>query len=359
MKNRKLITGLGVTIALLILVGYILVLNKKKNEKQIEIGSKQITSVPVNVDTVKIQNQSGDTQFTGVFEPSQQTTIIAETQGSISTLYVAEGDQVRQGKSLCYISAPANNAQLKLAKANLEKATQDLNKYEILVKSDAVSKQQYEAIKQLHDAATAAYAQAKTASGNSSVSAPFSGYITKRYIERGSTIMQGMPLFDIAALNEMKLVIKLTSKELEQIQIGQRVEITTDAFPEEIYTGSVSKKQVLADMSKRYDMVISVTNKSDKVLKSGMYGTVIFDDNKSTAISSPLVISRRALAGSILNPQVYVIKNNVVALKDIQIEPISDAFLIVKNGLSAGDIIVTSGQINLKDGTKVQIISKN
>jgi multidrug efflux pump subunit AcrA (membrane-fusion protein) len=88
-------------------------------------------------------------------------------------------------------------------------------------------------------------------------------------------------------------------------------------------------------------------------IRPGMFGTGTFtleSDQKQ------LVIPRRAITGSILDPEVFVVNADSVFLKKIEAVSLNDRYVTVKKGLKEGDVIVVSGQINLVNGSKVSII---
>ncbi len=85
-----------------------------------------------------------------------------------------------------------------------------------------------------------------------------------------------------------------------------------------------------------------------------MFGEVYFDTLKNTETNA-LVIPRESIAGSLQNPQVYVIKDSIAQLKTIETGATLDGYVVVLSGLNAGDQVVTKGIINLKDNTKVKI----
>ena len=91
-------------------------------------------------------------------------------------------------------------------------------------------------------------------------------------------------------------------------------------------------------------------------LKSGMFGKVSFKEKSG---ESRLVVSRDALVGSIKNPQVFVVENGVVHLRNITIGNVYDTNLEVMGGLRSGDKVVVNGQNNLDENTAVYVINQD
>jgi membrane fusion protein (multidrug efflux system) len=241
-----------------------------------------------------------------------------------------------------------------VAKFNFEKAEKDMKRFKELTQGEAATQQQYESIKQVFENAQFAFTSARVQNNNAFITAPFSGFVTKRYIEKGTYIVPGSPVYDIVEIDKLKLTAKLTDDEVEKVHKGENVKLTVESIPGIMYEGFVSNKVVKADLSGRYEVEVYLNNNPEKLIKPGMYGQVLFSIDSKEPI---LVIPRRAIEGSILNPEIYLVIGDSVIKKNITATTLDDKYVLVKSGLKAGDIIVTSGQINLVNGSKIRIIN--
>lgn len=353
MKSKKTLIGIVIITVVIALIVLRLISNKRALDEKIKLVTEFNSTVPVQVDTVKMLDVKGGFSSNGNFEPCQETTITSQSQGKIVQILAKVGSKVSLGQALVCIDNKLVKSQLDLAKYSFEKSKTDLQRYEQLVKTEAVTIQQYEQAKQACINAQATYVLSKDQYENSVIKAPFSGVITKRNVEVGTFLQPGNPVFDIVSINKIKLIVKLTETEVSQVLKNEIVKVTTDLYPSTIFKGTVAGIVVKADGSKRYDVEIEVINQPDKVIKPGMFGTATFDKR---GLKSALVIPRKALTGSIKEPQVFVLQGDSVLLKDIDVDFLNDKLLTVKGGLSEGEIIVMSGQINLESGSKVKVI---
>jgi membrane fusion protein, multidrug efflux system len=352
MKIRRRITSVIIIVVLVALVAFRLISNKRSFSNQLQMVSELNTTIPIFTDTVRYKQIKNGFSTNGTFTPFQEISIASEAQGKISTINAETGDNVKKGQVLATIDNEISASQLSLAKFNLDKAEKDLKRFEQLSQGDAATVQQYETVKQVFINADFAYTSAKVQNDNTFIKAPFNGFITKRYIEKGTFITPGAPVFDIVDIDKVKIIAKLTITEASKVIKGQNAEVTVNAYPGVNYTGIVSNIVIKADLSKRYDVEVDVINHSDNILKPGMYGTVLFESDSSAPV---LVIPRRAIANSIMNPEVFLVKGDSVSTKSIVVEVIDDKYVVVKSGLSEGDVIVTSGQINLVNGSKIRV----
>ena len=352
MKNKRRITSVIIIVVLVAIVVFRLISNKHSFDNQLKMVSELNTTIPVMTDTVRYKQIENGFSTNGTFTPFQEISIASETQGRIISIKAETGDNVKKGQVLAATDDEISASQLSLAKFNLEKAEKDLRRFEQLSQSDAATVQQYESVKQVFINAQFAYTSAKVLNDNAFIKAPFNGFITKRYVENGTFINPGTSVFDIVEIDKVKLIAKLTITEVAKVKIGQNAEVTVDAYPGIKYEGYVSNILVKADLSKRYDVEVDVINHSDNLIKPGMYGTVLFESDSNEPV---LVIPRKAIANSIMNPEVFLVKGDSVKTKNIVAVSIDDKYVVVKSGLNEGDIIVTSGQINLVNGSKIRI----
>jgi len=352
MKLNKIIISSFIIIAIVVIIIVRLVSNKNSFEKELKMVSEFNTTIPVITDTVKYQQLATGFSVNGTFSPSQEISIIAETQGKVISISSEIGDKVITGQVMASIDNELLKSQLKLAQFNLEKAEKDMKRFEQLSKGDAVTIQQYEAAKQVFINAQSSFVAAKIQYDNSFIKAPFNGIVTKRNIEKGTWLSIGSPVFDIVDINKLKLIAKLTDDEITKVQKGQNVKISVETYPGIFYDGKISAIIIKADLSKHYDVEIEVNNRTDKLIKPGMYGTIVF---ASKSDKQTLIIPRKAIVGSIKNPEIFQVKGDSVILQKIEITPLDDKYVLVLKGLQAGDVIVTSGQINLVDGSKIKL----
>jgi membrane fusion protein, multidrug efflux system len=350
-KRKNILLSITITIIVLAVIILRLISNKRSLDSEIEMVKNFNTTIPVLIDTVKNRNISDEFKVNGSFSAMQELTVISETQGRIISINTDEGKKVSANQILAITDNELLKSQLELAKVNLDKTKKDMERFEKLSVEDAVSRQQYESAKLGLSGAESGYIAAKKQYENSIIKAPFDGIITKKYIEKGAFLMTGAQVFDIIDIKKVKFTAKLTDEEVKKVSNGQKVKLTSDSYKGYTYEGIVSSIITKADPSRKYEVEIEVINKPDKILKPGMFGYAVFGGESGEL----LVIPRKALAGSIKNPEVFLVKGDSVVLQSIMIEYINENYLMVKEGLEKGDIVVTSGQINLKPGSKIKI----
>jgi RND family efflux transporter MFP subunit len=134
---------------------------------------------------------------------------------------------------------------------------------------------------------------------------------------------------------------------------GDRVEIKTDVYPKVTFIGTIKNINSKSDEAHTYPVEIELKNNRQNPLKAGMFVNCLFNSLKS---SESMVIPRIALVGSIKSPQVFVVENDTAKLRNIVIGAVYSDIIQVLDGLSPGENVVTSGQLNLQENSSVKIV---
>ncbi len=308
--------------------------------------------VLVQAATVTAQSLNKVISYTGTFVPHREVMIIPQVQGQVEGVYFNEGDFVQEGKSLIQIDDDLLQSQYMAAEANYQTSKRNLERYENASVSGGVSKIQLDSYHLNLKSAESQRSQLLKQIAWSRITAPFSGTITFRDVEIGA-VVGNAPLARITDMRQLKLEISVPEKEIMFFQEGDSTQITTDLEPGKTLVGSVDYVADRADESHNYVVKILLKNTSTTTpLKAGMYGTALISEGQQ---KEALLIPRAALLGSAKNPQVFVIENEKAVLKDIQTGSSNNDSFEVLQGLQAGDVVVTSGHINLTHGSHVQI----
>jgi RND family efflux transporter MFP subunit len=184
------------------------------------------------------------------------------------------------------------------------------------------------------------------------VKAPISGTASNKQVEKGAVMAPGMKILDIIDIHRLKMAAYLTEEEVQQVRKGQRVELKADLYPSRTFSGIATLIDVKADNSKRFLVEVELDNPASAPLKAGMDGHAIFNGGKQISI---LALPRNCVVGSIRSAKVYVLENNIAYLRPVELGTIYGDVVAILSGLKAGDVVVTSGQINLEDGMKVTV----
>ncbi|KVV13608.1 efflux RND transporter periplasmic adaptor subunit [Flavobacterium sp. TMP13] len=352
---KKTILIIIAIVASLGVIGYVLTKNKAENKAKTDIVAIKNASVSVKTATVKTEGVSLDFVANGNFEPIQELTFSAEKSGKVIRVLAKEGDYVNVGQTLVIVRSDVINVNAQTAKAAYDNAKSDYSRYENAFKTGGVTKQQLDQAKLGLTNAQANLTQANINVGDTHLKAPIKGFINKKYIEPGSILtgMPATPLFDIVNVSKLKLNVNVNENQVASLKKGNKVTVSSSVFPDKTFSGTITFIASKADETLNFPVEIEIANNSDNSLKAGMYGTASFGSHQKQELK---VVPRNAFVGSVSSNQIFVVENGIAKLKKVTAGRILGDQVEIVDGLSDGDIVIVTGQINLQDGNAVEII---
>lgn len=343
-------------VAIIALIAFILMNNKKENEAKTAIVAEKNAAVSVKIDTVKTEEVSLDFVSNGNFEPIQELKFSAEKSGKVVKVLAKEGDYVTVGQTLAIVRSDVLNVDAQNANATYQNAVTDYNRYENAFKTGGVTKQQLDQAKLAMVNAKSQLTQANINVGDTRIKAPISGFINKKYIEPGS-MLTGAPateLFDIVNVSKLKLKVTVNESQVASLKVGTTINVSASVYPDKTFSGKITFIASKADESLNFPVEIEIANNSSNDLKAGMYGTAEFASKQQK--QSLMIVPRNAFVGSVSSNQIFVIENGTAKLKTVTAGRILGDKVEILKGLSNGEQVIITGQINLQNGSKVEVI---
>ncbi len=350
MKKNTIITIVAI-LGIFAAIFLILQNNKKSNEEKVAIVAEKNTDVAVRTEAVKAEDISGEFSVNGTFLPNRQAQISAEMGGQLIALNVKEGSYVRAGQSIGRLGGEKVNVNVSSAKANLDNAVMALNRYEQAYKTGGVTALQLDQARLQVKNARAQMQSANLTSGDTNIISKVSGIVNQKFVEVGSVIGAGTPIVEVVDISSVKLKVDVDQSLVSQLSVGNTVKVQPDVIDGAV-DGRITFIAPSASGALKFPVEITIPNTANQ-LKAGMYGTAVFN---RTGTESVLTIPREAFVGSVSDNQVFVVRNNQAILTKIQSGINYGDKVEVISGLKAGDQVVTSGQINLTDKTKVRVL---
>jgi RND family efflux transporter MFP subunit len=334
---------------------YKIVDNKKQQTAKVQEVAKQVDKINVNVETVKFDHIDTDYTSNGTFLPKAETNLSSEISGKVVSVLVKEGSRVGAGQVVATIKKDAIEVDMSQAQNNLQNAIIDNQRYENAFKTGGVTKQQLDNSRlQLKNAQAAVRAQGVRVN-NAAVRAGISGTVNKRMVEPGAVVSPGTPMFEIVNINTLKLSVLVDESQISKLQIGQVVPISVNVYPEDSYSGKITFIAPKSDASLNFPVEIEVSNNGK--LKAGMYATAVFKTNNGASSQSLLTVPVEAFVNGVTSGQLFIVDNNGTAkMIKVQIGKVFGNRVHVISGLKGGEQVITSGQINLDNGSKINIV---
>ncbi|MGD9873742.1 MAG: efflux RND transporter periplasmic adaptor subunit [Kiritimatiellia bacterium] len=339
--------------------------------------AKEMLPVAVRTAIVEPGEISEMLQFTGELESPLSVQLSARMQGRLDKLElkkgveVTEGVEVKQGDVVAEIEHRDLEAQLKLAKAQVQQGEvaladkeRERRRLEALFAEEVATEQARDAAVAAHESAKAALAQAeaqqKLAKVNldeSFIRAPMDAVVAERYVDPGAMVGASTPIVRLVQMTPLRLMVSVPARMLPALQPGVTpVEVKTDVYPDRVFTCLVSRIFPTVDPATRTAPVeILLDNKRSGgdpwLLRPGMYATAeVRMAMRETALMVPASSVIRVLDRQV----VFVLEGSTARAATVRTGIRSSDKVEIVEGLSAGDEYVVMGQNKLTDGAAVE-----
>jgi membrane fusion protein, multidrug efflux system len=285
--------------------------------------------------------------------PNERVEIKAEADGVVEKIYFDEGQRVSKGDLLVLLdeskfaaSVSEANANLKLSQANYARATQ-------LFEDKLISHQEYDQTASNYAVHLASLELKQRQLRDARIFAPFSGITAARQVSPGQVITRNTSLLWLVDLDTVKIEVKVPERYLRQVRIGQQLEFTVAAYPDELFRGEVYFISPQIDEATRTALVKARINNPAGSLRGGMFASL------SLAIQlreAAIVIPEPALMSNGDNFSVFVIDEKGAA----QLRPVEVGYRLagkaeIVKGLKAGETVVVEGIQKLRPGAPVRL----
>ena len=178
-----------------------------------------------------------------------------------------------------------------------------------------------------------------------------SGIVNKKMVELGMVVGPGTPMIEVVNISSLKLRVEVDEAVVSRIQVGDTVNVVPGVTKDTI-SGKITFIAPASNGALKFPVEITVDNAAGQ-RKAGMYATAVFNQAGNDNV---LTIPREAFVGSVSDNLVSVVENGTAKLKQIQTGVNYGSKVEVTAGLNEGDVVVTTGQINLTDNTAVNIL---
>lgn len=362
----KRVNYISILIVSFVIMGSLFACSSSEKEA---VGNEQ--SVLVDVATPSSDNITG-VQVSGEIVAGQTAMISTRVMGYITSIKVKAGDQVKQGQLLATIANDDMLAKKAQVEASVAEATaaaavaaKDLERFTQLYNSQSASVKELENVKlnnqSVHsklEAARQMRNEVNAMLAYTQIKAPFTGVITKKFVEAGSMANPGMPIMALEQVKSFQALVSVPESDVMSIVLNEKAIITVKTTGA-TFTGAIAELSPSSQFSGgQYLAKISIPDKEAENLKAGMYVNVFIPRNGKEEVSSatltiPLesVIKKEDLTG------VYVVgANNLASLRWIRLGKTSGDRVEVLSGLMKSESFVVKAEGRVFNGAKVSVV---
>ncbi len=287
-------------------------------------------------------------------------TLASELPGTVRQIMFESGSKVEKGDVLVKIDTSTEDAQLAAAVADASLAKLNLERVRTLRRSESVAQAELDAAEAHAKQASASVATLRATIAKKTIRAPFSGRISIRQVELGQVVAPGTPIASLQSVNPMYADFWVPQQALTELEAGQVVSVSTDAFPDARWEGEITTVNPEVDVGTRNVRVRATIPNVDGRLRPGMFANV---EVLSSEKKSVLIIPATAVVYAPYGDSVFAIENKeergkarpVARQKFVRLGDRRGDFVAVASGLSAGETIVSSGAFKLRNGMAVAV----
>lgn len=357
-----------------------------KNNKTLWIGSGAILLIILlTVATrkkpvlVKVQELSpGELRVivnattTSTVKSEFEVTLSAQRTGKVVQLSVREGDFVKVGQLIARLDLTEEEVQsestLKQSRATYDEADRNLKRSEELFAKGMIAQQDLDAVRRSYEVAKSQY-QAATSDVSvrkdySVIRAPFHGVISKKHTEIGELLLPGKQIVTIVDPDKIYVLATIDEVDVGRLRIDLPVSITIDAFPGEKFEGTIARISPIVSGGKLETRTADIWihfRKKDNRIKPGMSADI---EILITTLQNVLSVPSQAIIERDGKKQVYVADKRslkpgnraLATLRPVDVGESNWIFTEIKQGVTAGDIIVTTPEAEgLKNDALIQV----
>lgn len=329
----------------------------------------------ISYETAKVERAtlSSSVTATGTIEPVTEVEVGTQVSGIISHIYVDYNTVVKKGQVIAELDRTNLMSELSSAQSNLSAAKSDLdyqrlnyNRYKALHDKGLVSDNEFETARlafdqarSTYDARTEAVKKAQTNLGYATITSPIDGVILSKSVEEGQTVAASFStptLFTIAQdLTDMRVIANVDEADIGGVREGQRTTFTVDAFPDDIFEGTVTQVRQEATTENNvvtYEVVISARNDELK-LKPGLTANVtIFTMERTGVLSVPTKALRFTPTAETIRPgdkiedagqgqKLWVRQGNTIKAVPVKVGSAGATRTEILSGIAEGTEVIT------------------
>ncbi len=331
---------------------------------------------PVAVETAKVapSDLEESVDVVGTLTARSEAEVKTEYSGTVAEVFVTQWVRVKAGTPLARLDTREAEAGMQAAKAGAlqaeagaKRAARELDRTVKLKEAGLATQQQLDEARSADEAAHAsseaaraqlAMAEARLAKGL--IRAPIDGVVALRNVNVGDYVENmgsPAPMFRVVDNRLLELTANVPSARIAALKVGQPFAFTSDALPGRTFTGKVSFINPAADEASRTVKVKTEVPNADETLKAGLFvkGRIVTGSRTGVlVVPRSALVSWDTLTGK---GSVFVVDGGVARRVDVETGAVPGDRVEVVKGLGAGQVVVTRGGFNLREGDKV-LVSK-
>ena len=300
------------------------------------------------------QEFKNNLSLSGSIEANEQIDLRSEVSGIVESINFIEGSMVQQGQVLFKVNDIELRAQLAQVKTAQNLASENERRAKLLLQKEAISQEEY-------DIASADFKSSKAQSqliqaqlSKATVRAPFSGKIGLRYISKGTYVTPATPIAKLINTSKLKITFSIPEKYASQIKMNTVFSFTTSGATDR-YDAKVYAIEPEIDVMTRTLKVRAIAENKEGKLFPGTFANVMLP---LETLKDALLVPTESLIPIQNGKKIFVVRDGKAKEVVVETGTRTNDDILITSGLKAGDTVLVSGVMTLKDDSPVNVVLK-
>ncbi|QRM54363.1 efflux RND transporter periplasmic adaptor subunit [Sinorhizobium sp. BG8] len=315
-------------------------------------AKKAAPAVSVEVARAEEVSSTNDIEAIGTLQSDESVQLAPEVAGRIAAIRFNEGQAVKAGEVLVSLDNALAKASEEEIRVRLDLAVANYERAQRMAQNGTGTTRDLDTALAERNTATTLLNSQLVQLSKHDILAPFDGVVGLRNVSTGSYVPIGTTLVNLEKIDVLKVDFKVPEANLQQVRIGQSVEVTVDAFPGKRFTGTIYAIDPMVDVNGRAMSVRARLPNSDLALRPGLFARVMvkgLEERKAVAVPESAVVARGQdrFVWTVVDGKAQEAKITIGARR---------AGVAEVEGLPAGSTVVTAGHTRLRNGAAVDIV---
>jgi membrane fusion protein (multidrug efflux system) len=309
--------------------------------------------LPVETAKARPVRSTQEIRTIGSLQSAESVKVAAEVAGRIAEILFREGQPVKANEVLVKLDDDLARAELADAQARQKLAEANLGRANQLARTGSGTERARDEAVAASETGRAAVELARAKLDKHTIRAPFAGLAGLRGLSVGAFVNTGTEVANIESIDPIKVDFSVPEILLTDVRVGQSVEITLDALPGRTFTGTIYAIAPVVDVNGRALRVRARLPNPDGILRPGLFARIVVKGGEQEVVMIP---------ESAVTPRggdffVFRIENGRAVETKVELGARKAGEVEIRNGLSAGAVVVTAGQQRLRNGSAVTVIA--
>lgn len=352
-KQTKIALIIGILVIIAIAFFYPRITNQStKNPTASEGGAGEASQdLPVNVVKLEKETLRNQLQVSGTILPNESVNLRSEISGLITRIAFKEGQYVSKGTPLFYLNDDELQAQSQRLQYTQQLFETQENRQKQLLAREAISQEEYDIVLNEYNTALSDIKLVEAQLTKTVIRAPFSGILGLRLVSEGSVISPADMLVSLVNIDPIKIEFSIPERYANQVTVGSPVYFTNESSTEEV-EGRVYAFEPQVDLATRTLTLRAQSPNRDKRFLPGMFVKIRFI---LEVMEDALLVPAEAVIPELSGYKVFVVGADGNAEERIvEIGTRTDTQVQVLSGLNEGDLVLTTGVMQVRKGMPLQ-----